>query len=155
MMRTRYTFLAEPCGDIYRDLIDALAHYCRAATLVVRGHARLNAKGRAVLDALAPYLLEVRQAHSWPGTVLFDETADVYRYQINRSSVSILKHSAPRLFAWLQPDRPEDLCMYQPTGEAILVTIAHERDGYIQCTDDALRFLVDQVPGLTLNLDAA
>ena len=54
----------------------------------------------------------------------------VVSYRNDRSVSDVLRR--PRsLFGWLAPDYPEDICFASNDGKLHLVTVSHEKDGWI------------------------
>ena len=71
-----------------------------------------------------------RAEHSeWPGTRLFSGTASVLHFTYCEEVKDILGRAVDGLYEWMAP-LPEDLCLLR--GERPwLVSIAHERNGYL------------------------
>jgi hypothetical protein len=143
-----YTLTREPEDELYRKLLDEALPSCPTALLVVRQEMPLAARGARVLDLgqLRPLLQEASEATEWPGTRLFGGTALVYRFSYDAESSTILKEAATRLFEWLQPNLPEDLCLLKPSGEPWLASIAHERDAYFSLDAPELENLARSLP---------
>jgi hypothetical protein len=145
-----FDLLEEPKGEIYRRLIDFAISCHSIALLVVQPEMSLSARGQELLSALQPFQLEAARSSSWPGTELLDSEAVVYYFRLLPESGKVLQDAVPSLYAWLQPEIPEDLCFLSEDREPWLVTISHERDGYL-CLDEGERQrLVRALPDLRL-----
>jgi hypothetical protein len=51
-----------------------------------------------------------------------------------------------RLFGWRQPELPEDLALLREDGTAVLASICHEHDAYLQLTDEEYERVVEAIP---------
>ena len=154
-LRATYDLRAEPTGSAYRELVAAAQECCSAALLVVRPGVALAATALAALDRLRPWLVNAEPRAVWPGTRLLSGTATVHRYRFGEETATVLAEAAGGLFDWVQPALPEDLCLLRPDGAAWLVTIAHERDGYLVLTAAERAALVARIPELALSRRAA
>jgi hypothetical protein len=141
-------FVSEPTGALYRQVLEFCAKYCDQAALVVREVDWLNPEALDLMERLRAFQLSVTETSEWPGTKLLTDTATVYRYSADGALVHLLEESARGLYDWVQPERPEDLTFFRPNGNAFLVTIAHERDGYLDLTPAEFDELAIQAPGL-------
>jgi len=146
----RLNFVREPRGGLYQGLLDFALEVCETALLVVRDMKPLSLgdKGQAVLSQLEPFLKRKIVSSEWPGTIAFGWTAWVFYYTLTPESVEILKQSATGLYSWMQPDLPEDLCLLRGDGRPWLVSIADERDGYLDLTQDEKARLFEALPAL-------
>jgi hypothetical protein len=145
---TIFTFTEEPSGQLYRALLDACVEHCQGGLLVERPSIGLSEQGTLVLERLRPWIQEEKQLGEWPGTKLHGHTALVRFFAFNPESAIVLKESAKALYDWQQPALPEDLCLLRPDGEPWLVSIAHERDGYLKISEEERDRFVKQLPGL-------
>ena len=137
----RYTFLTEPRHNAYRELLRLSGAFCSEAILVRRDSLDVSARFEQVMTALRPFIVRIAETSEWPGTVLLTETATVSRFSLYAESIEILSSYADGLYSWRQPDLPEDLCLLRPDGQPFLVTIAHERDAYLDLAEEAESFL--------------
>jgi len=133
-------------------LIDAGLQRGETLLLVVRNDVDLEEKGRAVLAKLAPYLLDVTHRSAWPGTRLLDDTAAVHRFRFNFASAEIVKDAATRLYDWVQPELPEDLCILRGEGTPWLVTITHEKYSCLYLNEEEYEQFGRTVPTLVKSL---
>jgi hypothetical protein len=110
----------------YYKLLQEMLTKADVFSLVVVSTISLNDAGKEILNKLQPYLVEAIETSSWPGTILNDQKAKLYKYNVSPNSIKILS-SMNNLFSWLQPEFPEDLTFYKK-GKPIFVTISHEND---------------------------
>jgi hypothetical protein len=133
----RYGFTREPSGGAYQELLEFCSSHSAVATLVIRRYDSLEEDALAVMELLRPFLIETAERSEWPGTRLIGHTATVYSYRVDEALVRALQTSASGLYQWQQPHRPEDLAFLRSDGHPLLVSIAHERDGYLDIDESA------------------
>ncbi len=147
MKIVRLNFVREPRGRLYRGLLNFALEVCETALLVVGKRMPLGSKGQVVLSQLEPFLRCKAESSEWPGTqLLFGGTAWVFQYDFTPECAEILKRAASGL--GLQPKLPEDLCLLRADGQPWLVSMAHERDGYLDLTPDEKAHLFEVFPRL-------
>lgn len=147
-----YRIAREPAGERYRSLIDAGLRYGESLLLVVRNRDPLEQRGAELLTQMQPYLIEVSQEYEWPGTLLYADTATVYRFKFNFASAQVLKDATDRLYNWVQPDLPEDLCILRADGSTWLVTITHEQFAGLDLTEAEYEHFGQDAPLLIKSL---
>jgi len=135
-MRRVIDLVAEPRGTLYFQLLHALALQSSTLLMVVRDGLGLNSTGEALLANLQPYFQEKKRGLSWPGTTLIGEEATIYRFTLSREVVDVLVAFTDGLFQWQQPMLPEDLAFLRDDGTAILASICHEEDAYLDVTEE-------------------
>ncbi len=133
--RREYRLVREPKGRVYRGLLNVVPEYCPEFLLVQREQLKLGPAGVALLRALHPYRVHHERRSTWPGTELIGHFAHVHRFRAEGGAIQILKDAVSSLYAWLTP-LPEDLCFLRADGDALLTTIAHEREGWMNLSDD-------------------
>jgi hypothetical protein len=114
--------------------------------MVQRNNLELSPAGQKLLATLEPFLLERKQAPSWPGTTLLNDQATVLRFGINDSVMEDLRNASDGLFGWQQPKLPEDLAFLRDDGTAMLGSICHEHDAYLDLSDEEYQDLLRSVP---------
>jgi hypothetical protein len=135
--RKTYDLVDEPVGDDYRALLACARPQCDTALLSIDTSRELSPGGQELLARMAGSLRsEVANAG-----------VRRLRYQLTSACVDVLG-DAPGLFAWLQPDRPENLCLLRPDGSPWVVSIAAERIGYVELTPFEKLLLGRGAPGL-------
>jgi hypothetical protein len=140
-----YVFTSEPVGSSYFQLLDYCCSVAAEVILVVRDPDMDPGDPiKRELAGLSQYLLGCDRAKEWPGTVLLSDEATVYRYRVSDDLCAHLKKQKTGLFQWIHPEAPEDLCFMRENGNAILVTISHERDAYLLLTADELHVIQSQ-----------
>jgi len=145
-----YDILEEPTGDVFRRLLEYGAKCCSHILLVSRPTLSFGANAHQTLTALEPHLEWMKELSSWPGTVLFGQTASVRCYRLNPDVVRTVGGAAIGLYDWRQPNLPEDLSLVRADGRPWLVSIAHERDAYLDISPDELTSVMSEVHGLRL-----
>lgn len=140
-----YSFVAEPKGPAYKELIKYSLGTCNEFILVVRPTLLLEDDGE-VLKQLLPFFIKKLQLQSWPGTTLLKGSAWVYFYKLTPHSAKVLLNSVNSLFDWSQPQLPEDLSLMREDGSPWLVSISHERDSYLYLSEDEFEKLLFDVP---------
>jgi hypothetical protein len=143
-----YRIGLEPEGESYKKLIGATIRVAASGFVVVRDSMELAPTGLAVLDKLKPFMLNETRRDRWPGTVLLDEEASIYRFAVCDGSLEVLLQSAEGLYEWQQPERPEDLGFLRSDETPWLFSVAHEGDAFILGSDEELAWLREIVPGL-------
>lgn len=148
MKRRVFDIVEEPRGNILQRLMHALGQQASGVLLVLRDGLDLAESGQALLEALSPHLLERKRGSSWPGTTLLTEEATLLRFELGESVLHALIGASEGLYGWQQPRLPEDLAFLRADGTAMLASIAHERDAYLEITDEELDGLTQMVPEL-------
>lgn len=149
----RYSLGREPRDKNYRDLLEFCASRAPAALLVVREVDWLDEAAIHLLERLRLFQTAVQERSEWPGTRLLNDTATVYQYVVQTELVTVLQSVAHGLYDWRQPQRPEDLCFVRATGTPLLVSIAHEHDGYLDLDGPDEELLRSKYPSLTTLLE--
>ena len=150
MYRKIYDICKEPVDAVYTQLVGKSFSFCKEFILVVRSYDELGKNGLKVLSDLEPFFVEKRESLEWPGTVLLNGTAFVYKYTYNIKSAEILTTETTHLYDWVHPFLPEDLCLLRSDNSPWLVNIAHERDSYLCLTNDEKAQLSKAIPSLCL-----
>jgi hypothetical protein len=101
------------------------------------------------LRELSQWLIDQVKVHEWPGTKLFGGSATLYRFRAE-ATVAPTLYQAQRLYAWLAPDRPEDLAFYNEDGSVWLASCAHEGFGYLEAVSLNESEIAERVPTLYL-----
>ena len=92
-----------------------------------------------------------KQTDQWPGKRLLGDLATVRLYKLSPSALSVLAE-AKSLFAWVAPDRPEDLAFYVGEDNPWLGSISHEMDSFLYSDAIDLEELRATVRGLKMEL---
>jgi hypothetical protein len=138
----------EPRGETYRGLIRLAERQGLSAMLITRLPEWINEEARELLLRLRPFLTSEREAAEWPGTKLHGGLARLGTYRLVEESTAVLCNSVQGLFEWQHPSRLEDLCLLRQDGTPLLVSIAHEDDGFFQVESDELDLIRREVPGI-------
>jgi hypothetical protein len=121
--RRTYDLVDEPLGDDYRALLRSATAHCDMAVLSVDTGRELSDKGRQVLAQLDGD----RRSETQSGTLRR------LRYALSPACLQVLG-DAPGLYAWCQPERPENLCLLRSDGSPWMVSIAADRIAYLELT---------------------
>lgn len=140
---------SEPTGPTYRALLEFAQQSSTTLSLTWRKQLTFDATAHKIKSDLQPFLDRQDETDTWPGTTLVGHTAIVRFYRVCPDTLQILT-AAERLYAWLAPDRPEDLAFYSPAGRWWLASIAHERQSFVDADAVDLAALTSAVPGLEL-----
>jgi len=135
--RRTYDLVDEPTGDDYRALLTCARNHCDTVVLSVDAAHELSPSGQEILSRL-------------DGEMRSDRTSGTtrhLRYAFSPECMEVLGE-APGLYAWHQPERPENLCLLRPDGSPWIVSIAAERIGYVEFTPFEKLLLGRSAPGL-------
>ena len=145
---TIYQFAYEPAGSRYADLLRVAQRFCAYLTLVMQEFT-WTSRAHEAIEQLKQWHLEDHQVKEWPGTQTL-KSATMMIFKFDAGTVGALSGLARRLYQWEQPDLPEDLCLFRPTGEPWLVSISHERDGWLHLRPDEAEAVISAVRPLPL-----
>ena len=121
-------------GDAYFRLLEALLNNPGIFGLVRRHQMGFSPSARQLYQRLRRLRKSERTVDRWPGTRLFGSQATVSTFRRDASALPHLE-SVGSLYGWHQPDTPEDLFFAAKDGTLELVTISHERQGWILSKD--------------------
>jgi len=139
----------EPDALTYAALIRFARAQGSTFSLTWRPRLTFDANAKQIERALRSSLIRQETTETWPGTQLVGHAALVRFYTLSPDAQAVLD-AAARLYAWLAPNRPEDLAFYTHTGRYWLASIAHERDAFIDPGAVDVRQLLASVPDLRL-----
>jgi len=145
------TILEEPKAETYLGLLQFAQRQNSLFSLVWRDQHEFVRSALAVEIALRPDLVREKQTDQWPGTRLLGHLATVRLYQLSPSALSVLAE-AKSLFAWVAPNRPEDLAFYVEEDKPWLGSISHEMDSFLYSGALDLEELYADVRGLKVKL---
>lgn len=134
MSRLVLFFEREPRGSEFRDLVNWLVPRSREFWLILREDRTPHSQADHVLASLSRWRISSDRVSEWPGTRLYSATATCYRHRCTPSPASALIELSEGLFDWQEPDLPEDLCFLASDQRPLLVSIAHEREAYLDLT---------------------
>lgn len=134
--RRTYDLIDEPTGKDYSGLLEAAISKCNQA-VVVRTPA--NDKDAEALARLAPFL------QSPP-------TARTLRYAFTKESARVFSSLTDHLYGWMQPDLPENLCLFREDGSPWLVSVAQQKLAYLELTPFEKLLLSRMAPTLGASL---
>jgi len=141
----------EPRAETYLRLLQFAQRRNSLFSLVWRDQHEIVRSAIAVEEALRPDLVREKQTDQWPGKRLLGDLATVRLYKLSPSALSVLAE-AKSLFAWVAPDRPEDLAFYVGEDNPWLGSISHEMDSFLYSDAIDLEELRATVRGLKMEL---
>jgi hypothetical protein len=141
-----FDLVREPNGEVLRRLFHALAQHSSYVIMVLQDDLGLSETGLALLNRLQQHLVERERSSCWPGTLLMDKEATILRFTSSETVVQELIGSADGLYGWQQPALPEDLAFVRDDLTAILASICHEHDAYLEISDEEYESLAASVP---------
>jgi hypothetical protein len=125
-----YRITHDVTGDAYKRLLAAALDEASTFSLVWRDQLSFDASAAAVRAALRSLELRDVKRDRWPGTRLVGHYASVVTFRATPDALPALLEPGA-LFAWRSPAYPEDLSFSDDRGAVCLVTVSHERDGWI------------------------
>lgn len=146
MTRTTFDVVAEPKGELLAAFLRTLGELSSSLLLVLRNELELDDRGQALLRELQQYVIERHVGSAWPGTVLHGDSATIIRLSAVPPVIEKIGRASEGLFGWVQPDLPEDPCLLRADGSPLLVTVSHERDAYLELTDEEQASITKTLP---------
>lgn len=155
LMKKTYDLLRELQDETYCSILDLSINYCTTALLVVKKTVPLESSAEKVLQNMNPFLRKTEETASWPGTRLHGHAGEVNHYRLSQECISVIKGATRKLYDWVQPSLPEDLCLLRSDGSPWLATIAHEKDSFMELDEKEKDELLKALPELRPILRAA
>jgi hypothetical protein len=109
----------------------------------------LAASGQRVLDELAPFLMKSEDTSVSPASATPFGTFTVFTYRLTPASADILRAATDRLYGWLEPALPQDLC-FMRGAVPWLITLASDREALMITTAEEAASIRARVRGLKL-----
>ena len=146
--RLEFNIAHEPRGKVYARLLETLWEECPVFSLVYQEWAK-RGEIPAFRLRLEPFLLHEGPASEWPGTATGSSHPPILaKYRVRDETRSILLEPKG-LYQWKAPKRPEDLALYDGSGQFWLGSVTHERMGMLSVPPEFLPRL-NAVPNLRL-----
>jgi hypothetical protein len=95
-----------------------------------------------------------RKVAEWPGTALQGGTTTMYLLPAG-ASLNLIVSAASELFAWQEPDLPEDLFYLRDDNMPLFTSTAHEEHAYLTLEDDEHGQLEKDLPWISALLERA
>lgn len=152
--RQRYWFVAEPTGEVYAELLGMGIRHRWQPYLILRSLAEL--RGDRSEGVQPPEELEISRevVTSWPGTKLGGgDTAIMIRLLSDRRFLDWALSVTNGLYDWVDPSPLEDVGFLRTDRTVWLASIAHERDAFMDLTDEEYTSLLQECPGLEALLE--
>lgn len=126
-----------------------LIEFANIFSFVIREEAGISENINQLILELFPFLIEKKIVTEWPGTTLLSGSANQYKYYFNKDSAQLLSSYNNELYEWIQPQLPEDICLYKDSIP-IFVSITHEQEAYFELDENEV-YLLNHDGALLLN----
>lgn len=118
-------------GDDYRTLIELAFNNCDKFAFVKRRDMMADERlamryHNEIVKDIENSLIEMKEQNEWEVTKLYDGTAYVFYYELNKQTKEFLQEKSDSLFGWLTPFLPEDLTFYNG-NQLWLASCSHEK----------------------------
>jgi len=150
-MKKIYNILKEPVNRTYKKLLLFSLDYCDKFLYVVPHHISDKGSVKNILKMFEEFQISVSERLEWPGTISYTTTSTVYEYKLNLESIKLLIKYNNKLYSWVQPNFPEDICLLRFDKTPWLITITQESEGYFELTGDEKRDLEKYLPELSIS----
>jgi len=97
----------------------------------------LEPGGFTLLEELSEFLVAVRETNETPANVLPFSTVTLHEYRLEARSAELIISATDRLYAWEEPDLPNDLCL-MAEGRPFVTRLANERSSYLSLTTPSI-----------------
>lgn len=147
-VRHSYELVQELANDLLGRMFQWALDVASTVGLVVHSdRVRLGPRALALFERMDPYLVSKTAVTEWPGTRLIGERKAILRtYRFTNAAADSLVAAAERLYAWVNPDLPEDLHLLRRDGSLVLGSITQEHEAWMDLTDEEYASLVSQAP---------
>lgn len=132
----------------YQKLIDIMLQHCPKFLFIIRNNLMPINIQDYFINLFENELITIKSTNNWPGTILLDENASVYLFNLNVKSSEKLKHIASEFSSWIHPNFPEDLCFLTSKEDEFLTIITHENDAYFKFSEAEYKLINNEIPDL-------
>lgn len=115
--------------ELYETVVDNLIEMCGFFSLVWRSRKFCSDKGWNCHTTIAEELVHEELVNEWPGTRVDGDQATIRIFRATISTREFLE-TPNHLFAWLRPDFPEDLALYDANRQLWMFSVTHERTAW-------------------------
>jgi len=152
-MREAYAFTREPRGPLLRELLTVALGECRFLGLISQAQRFPTLDDRAQ-SALDDAFLEEKRVTQWPGARLGgDLTATLRLFHYSPEVMSAVVHTSDSLFAWHNPDLPDDPHLLRSDGSHWMgSTTVHDPEVWLHLDPKEYANLLDEHPHLASSL---
>jgi len=134
----------EPRDKAYRDLIDFAFEKSKKFLFHIHDRWLDNNDTFSLIKELNEHLIEVIPSRMYCHTEY--SRGNLYIFECNEVTKSVLKNRVNGLFEWLHPELPEDLSFIDENEFAWLATISHEKMAWFTELGDSEReFLLHEL----------
>ena len=149
----QYELVREPHGEVLDRLIAEAVGVCDRFTVELSGMV-LGDRADLVLERIKPFLVGCETTAETPGSITLPEYAvTLCTYRLDADSATVVRESARRLYDWVEPDLPQDLCFLRQT-EPWLINLAADHAAFLVTSPNEAERLRAAIPGLQLRQSA-
>ena len=135
----RYGIDADICGDSYRRLLEYFANRTATYLFAVTNEEIITGACRLIIDELKLFGAITYYDNKWPGTtLLYGGKSLLIKGDLTPAVFQFIKEQRNTLFSWKCPDSPEDLCLIDVEGNALLASTSHECFATVLLADEDL-----------------
>lgn len=146
MSRSTLNLRARIGPDDFTSLLVFASTVSRHVGFIVGRSPSLTAQ--RLLDRLIDYRVEVRSVSAWPGSERSGPPVAQHLYDVNSSTVALLRSCSRSFTDWQQPRLPNDLHFLRSDGTVVLGSVASEADAWLELDNAELAVLEAGWPGL-------
>lgn len=146
---TQFELVREPRGEVLDRLIAEAVGVCDRFTVVLSGMV-LGDRAELVIERLKPFLVGCEKTSETPGSIMLPADAiTLCTYRLDADSAKVIREAARRLYDWVEPDLPQELCLLRQT-EPWLINLAADRAAFLVTSPAEAERLRAAIPGLQL-----
>jgi hypothetical protein len=134
------TFTEELRGEALRAFFVAMVPRAEFLGFVWEG-SELSPRAGALIEHLAPYLVEEGGVKEWPGVQLPDDWDDAldgpvkrWLYRYGEEVAVLVSQESSRLYEWVNPHLPQDLHLLDGQRRPVFGSITTEDDAWVECS---------------------
>jgi hypothetical protein len=145
----QFDLMREPRGDVLSKLLDVAIEACDRFT-VERSDMVMSPRGAEVYRRLQPFLLSQAVVSETPGSIYVPpDTVTLRTYSLDAEAAEVIREATDKLYGWVEPDLPQDLCFLRGSAPW-LVNHAADEASCLVVSDDEAAAIEKAVPGLSL-----
>lgn len=156
MTRRFYTFMVEPRGPLFSQLLGLGLAYAETLGLVIQKWRNYPTSATDVLEHLSKHQIDAKDVGEWPGSQMaYGYTEQVRTYRYTPDVKEYLELVSEGLYDWQNPELLDDPHLMRTDGSTWLGSTAHEDDAWLEMTPNEYAELEQTAPNLAaiLRLD--